>query len=130
MTSREHGRGHGCAGPDALNAAAGLGTAYASSSPVLLISGQIPSASLGKREGQLHEIEDQLDVFKPITKWNHRVSRVDARNRESRSGDGRTTIGCGAAFTYSIVFQTWGYKDKDIALLDEVLGDRGSKKGG
>ena len=30
-------------GPGALNATAGLGTAYASSSPVLLISGQITS---------------------------------------------------------------------------------------
>ncbi len=64
-------------GPGALNAAAGLGTAYASSSPVLLISGQIPSHTLGKRQGQLHEIEDQLDVFKPITKWNHRVTNVE-----------------------------------------------------
>ena len=64
-------------GPGALNATAGLATAYASSSPVLLISGQIPSATLGKRQGQLHEIEDQLDVFRPITKWNHRVTRVE-----------------------------------------------------
>ncbi|MGH2541366.1 MAG: thiamine pyrophosphate-binding protein, partial [Ardenticatenaceae bacterium] len=64
-------------GPGALNAAAGLGTAFASSSPVLLVSGQIASTSLGRREGQLHEIEDQLDVFKPITKWNHRVTRVE-----------------------------------------------------
>ncbi|GMQ74971.1 MAG: thiamine pyrophosphate-binding protein [Gammaproteobacteria bacterium] len=63
-------------GPGALNAAAGLGTAYASSSPVLLISGQIPSTSLGKRRGELHEIAEQLDVFKPITKWNHRVTRM------------------------------------------------------
>lgn len=54
-------------GPGALNASAGLGTAYASSSPVLLISGQIMSSALGKRRGELHEIEDQLDVFKPIT---------------------------------------------------------------
>ncbi len=64
-------------GPGALNAAAGLGTAFASSSPVLLISGQIASTSLGLRRGELHEIEEQLDVFKPITKWNHRVTRVD-----------------------------------------------------
>jgi acetolactate synthase-1/2/3 large subunit len=63
-------------GPGALNASAGLGTAYASSSPVLLISGQILSSALGKRQGQLHEVEDQLDVFKPITKWNHRVIKV------------------------------------------------------
>ena len=64
-------------GPGALNAAAGLGTAYATSSPVLLIAGQIPSNTLGKRRGELHEIEDQLDVFRPITKWNHRVTRVE-----------------------------------------------------
>ena len=63
-------------GPGALNATAGLGTAFASSSPVLLISGQIASNALGKRQGQLHEVEDQLDVFKPITKWNHRVTEV------------------------------------------------------
>ena len=63
-------------GPGALNATAGLGTAYASSSPVLLISGQIPSALLGKDTGQLHEVSEQLDVFKPITKWNHRISDV------------------------------------------------------
>ena len=64
-------------GPGALNASAGLGTAFASSSPVLLVSGQIDSRALGKRQGQLHEVEDQLDVFKPITKWNHRVTRVE-----------------------------------------------------
>ncbi len=61
-------------GPGALNATAGLGTAYASSSPVLLISGQINSNALGKGWGELHEVEEQLDVFKPITKWNHRVT--------------------------------------------------------
>jgi acetolactate synthase-1/2/3 large subunit len=64
-------------GPGALNASAGLGTAYACSSPVLLISGQISSDALGKGQGQLHEVEDQLDVFKSITKWNSRVTRVE-----------------------------------------------------
>ena len=64
-------------GPGALNAAAGLGTAYACSSPVLLISGQIRSDALGKGQGQLHEVEDQLDVFKSITKWNSRVTRAE-----------------------------------------------------
>ena len=64
-------------GPGALNTAAGLGTAYACSSPVLLISGQIGSDALGKGQGQLHEVEDQLDVFRPITKWNSRVTRPE-----------------------------------------------------
>ena len=64
-------------GPGAMNAASGLGTAYASSSPVLLISGQINSTGLGKNQGQLHEVHDQLDMFQPITKWNHRVTQVE-----------------------------------------------------
>lgn len=63
-------------GPGATNAAAGLGTAFATSSPVLLLSGQIPSTALGKRQGQLHEVEDQLEMFRPITKWNRRVTSV------------------------------------------------------
>lgn len=61
-------------GPGATNAAAGLGTAYATSSPVLLISGQIPGTALGKRQGQLHEVDDQLDLFRPLTKWNERIT--------------------------------------------------------
>ena len=32
---------------------------------------------MAEKKGQLHEIEDQLDVFRPITKWNHRVTRVE-----------------------------------------------------
>lgn len=64
-------------GPGALNASAGLGTAYAGSAPVLLISGQIHSDALGKGQGQLHEIDDQLDIFKPITKWNYRVESAE-----------------------------------------------------
>ena len=64
-------------GPGALNAAAAVGTAYASSSPVLLVSGQIDSSSLGQNRGALHEINDQLDVFKPITKWNARTTRPE-----------------------------------------------------
>ncbi|MEE8137589.1 MAG: thiamine pyrophosphate-dependent enzyme [Thermoanaerobaculia bacterium] len=64
-------------GPGAYNAGAGMGTAYAASSPVLLIAGQIMSSALGKQQGQLHEVDDQLDIFKPITKWNHRVTRVE-----------------------------------------------------
>ena len=64
-------------GPGALNAAAALGTAYAVSSPVLLISGQMESYNLGRQTGALHEIEDQLEVFRPITKWNARTTKPE-----------------------------------------------------
>ena len=65
-------------GPGALNATAGLGTAYATSSPVLLICGQIESYNLGKERGALHEVEDLQEVFRPITKWCSRIMSVEA----------------------------------------------------
>ena len=64
-------------GPGALNATAGLGTAYATSSPVLLVSGQIESYNLGQNRGALHEIGEQLDVFKHLTKWCGRSDKVN-----------------------------------------------------
>jgi len=63
-------------GPGALNATAAVGTAYAASAPVLVISGQIESYNQGKNQGVLHEVDDQLEVFRPLTKWCHRVSAV------------------------------------------------------
>ena len=61
-------------GPGALNATAALGTAFATSSPVLLISGQIESYNLGVNRGALHELGEQLDVFKHLTKWCERTT--------------------------------------------------------
>lgn len=63
-------------GPGLLNAAAGLSTAYAASSPVLMISGQIPRAKIGKDTGLLHEVNDQLQAIAPVTKWRRRVLEV------------------------------------------------------
>jgi len=63
-------------GPGALNATAAIGTAYATSTPVLLISGQIESYNLGQQRGAVHEIAGQKDVFKPITKWCYCVTSV------------------------------------------------------
>src|SRR6202162_4744546 len=63
-------------GPGLLNAAAGLSTAYSASSPVLMLSGQIPREQIGKNIGLLHEVNDQLDCIAPVTKWRRRVLQV------------------------------------------------------
>ncbi|MBI2468080.1 MAG: thiamine pyrophosphate-binding protein, partial [Candidatus Rokubacteria bacterium] len=63
-------------GPGLLNASSGLSTAYAASSPVLMISGQVPKRYLGKKVGVLHEVDDQLDAIAPVTKWRKRVLEV------------------------------------------------------
>jgi acetolactate synthase-1/2/3 large subunit len=56
-------------GPGMLNATAALSTAYACSSPVLAIVGQIPSEHIGKGLGALHEVNDQSHTLGTVTKW-------------------------------------------------------------
>ncbi len=62
-------------GTGLYNAAAGLATAYARSSPVLLIAGQVPRDRIGKNLGAVHEVLDQPDVVRPVTKWQRRALR-------------------------------------------------------
>ncbi len=62
-------------GPGLYNAAAGLSTAYSSNSKVLMIAGQIPRETIGKDMGGLHEVNDQLETIKPVTKFQKRLLR-------------------------------------------------------
>ena len=63
-------------GPGLLNAMSGLSTAYSASSPVLMLSGQIPRDSIGRDVGLLHEVNDQQECIRPVTKWRRRVLQV------------------------------------------------------
>ncbi len=60
-------------GVGVYNAAAGLATAYACSSPVLLIAGQVNRDGIGRDLGLLHDVHDQLAVVRPVTKWAARA---------------------------------------------------------
>lgn len=60
-------------GPGLLNALAGLATGYACSSRMLFISGQVPAAAIGKNFGLLHEIPDQSDILRSLSKWHRLV---------------------------------------------------------
>lgn len=60
-------------GPGLLNASAAIGTAYAASSPILVISGQIQKDLIGFDRGVLHEVNDQMDAIRPVTKAAYRV---------------------------------------------------------
>ena len=57
-------------GPGLLNAGAALSTAYACSSRTVLISGQIPSRTIGQGYGMLHEIPGQSELVASLTKWS------------------------------------------------------------
>ena len=66
-------------GPGFLNATAALATAYSTNARVLALVGQIQSDSINKGYGLLHEIPDQIGIFKTLTKWAERIeSPADA----------------------------------------------------
>ena len=74
--AKSTGRVGACAvvpGPGLLNAAGALCTAWSNYAPVLCVSGQIPSTSIGKGYGDLHEINDQLGMISHITKWSSSI---------------------------------------------------------
>ncbi|HVS37498.1 MAG TPA: thiamine pyrophosphate-binding protein [Gemmataceae bacterium] len=64
-------------GPGVFNAATPLSAAFTDSVPVLLISGQIPTAGRGLRSGYYHE-NDQLAACATLTKHRDRADSVDA----------------------------------------------------
>ena len=61
-------------GPGFLNSTAALATAYGLNAQVFCLTGQIPSAMIGKEQGVLHQIPDQLGVMKSLTKWAARMN--------------------------------------------------------
>jgi acetolactate synthase-1/2/3 large subunit len=65
-------------GPGAANAMGGLLEAWASSSPVLHLTGQIDSRFLGKQRGFIHEVPDQLGMLARLSKASYRPSSADA----------------------------------------------------
>ncbi len=67
-TTGELGVGLTSTGPGAGNAVTGLLEAFDANSPVLMITGQIPTRLLGRRRGSLHEAPDQPGMLRAVTK--------------------------------------------------------------
>jgi acetolactate synthase-1/2/3 large subunit len=109
-------------GPGLLNALAGVATAYACSSRVLCISGQIQSSAIGRGLGMLHEIPEQSRILSALTKWSGRADRVEdvprlvhEAFRQLRSGRPRPV---GIEFPPDVL-----QAQADITLLDPVQQD-------
>lgn len=60
-------------GPGILNAAAALNMAEWTSTPLLAVSGQIPSSFIGEHRGHLHEMYDQLATMQSFLKNAQRI---------------------------------------------------------
>jgi acetolactate synthase I/II/III large subunit len=68
-------------GPGVLNAAAALCTAMGNCSPIICLTGQVPSSFLGRGRGHLHELRDQAATLRSFIKdaW-----RIDSPGDASR----------------------------------------------
>ncbi|MCA0399636.1 MAG: hypothetical protein LCH38_02340 [Proteobacteria bacterium] len=62
-------------GPGMLNTTAALATAWGTCTPILCVTGQVPTSYLGKKRGHLHEIPDQLGTMRSLVKWAERIER-------------------------------------------------------
>lgn len=62
-------------GPGVLNTMGALCTAWALNAPLLCVTGQVPSAFLGKGRGHLHEIPDQQGAVRQFCKYVARIER-------------------------------------------------------
>src|SRR6201991_3485383 len=64
-------------GPGVLNAGAALLTAFGGHEPVVCLTGQVPTAFLGKGRGHLHEMPDQIATLRTFLKWADRIEYPD-----------------------------------------------------
>jgi acetolactate synthase I/II/III large subunit len=99
-------------GPGVFNTCAAIGTAYAASTPVLLLAGQIDRPNLGKNQGILHEVTEQLDVFRPITKWNKRVMEASDIPGTLETGIQKLRTGRPRPVEIEFPFDLWAIKGK------------------
>lgn len=65
-------------GPGVLNTGAALCTAFGASAPVMCLTGEAPSAFIGKGRGHLHELPDQRGMLRSFIKWAERIDEAAA----------------------------------------------------
>lgn len=109
-------------GVGVYNAAAGLATAYACSSPVCLIAGQVNRDGIGRDLGLLHDVHDQLDLVRPITKWARRVLDPAEIPGAIRDGFHAMTSGRKRPVEIEIPPETLAEKT-DVELLEPLPAD-------
>jgi acetolactate synthase-1/2/3 large subunit len=110
-------------GPGLLNASAGLSTAYAASSPVLVVAGQIPKGKIGQNVGLLHEVNDQLDAIAPVTKWRQRVLEIAEIPAAIREAARQLRTGRPRPVVVDIPPETLE-DEGDVTLLDPAPAER------
>ncbi len=112
-------------GPGLQNASAAIGTAYSASSPIMVVSGQIERDLIGVNRGMLHEVNDQLETIKPVTKWAQRI--LDPRDVPSAVNEAFYQLKSGRPRPVEIEIPPETLAEEaDIELIEPVSYERPS----
>ncbi len=65
-------------GPGATNTLTPLVESYAGSMPVLVVMSDVASPLVGRELGALHEVPNQIECFRPVTRWAEAVTEAVA----------------------------------------------------
>ena len=65
-------------GPGATNTLTPLVESYAGSMPVVVVMSDVASHLVGRDLGALHEVPNQIDCFRPVTRWAEAVTEASA----------------------------------------------------
>src|SRR5262245_9894187 len=63
-------------GPGATNVLTPLAESYAGSQPTVVITSDVASADLGREVGALHEVANQIECFRPVTRMAETLTRA------------------------------------------------------
>jgi len=64
--------------PGATSALTPLVESYAGSMPIVLVMSDVASQLVGRDVGALHEVPNQIECFKPVTRWAEAVTEAGA----------------------------------------------------
>src|SRR5256885_9097657 len=106
-------------GPGLLNASAALLTAYSMNAPVLALVGQIPDRDIGRKLGQLHEINDQAGIIARLVDHSALVPNAETAPRLVAEAFRAMASGRPGPAALECPINVWG-KRGEVALCDPL----------
>ena len=108
-------------GPGLLNTTAALCTAHGCATPILCITGQVPTQFLDRGRGHLHELKDQLAAVAGFTKWTARIERPADAPRVINEAFRQMLTGRPGAVVVEMAWDLFTAKDHILTLPRAVI---------
>ena len=106
-------------GPGLLNASAALLTAYSMNAQVLALVGQIPDRDIGRKLGQLHEINDQAGILARLVDHAALVPDAEAAPRMVAAAFREMATGRPGPAALECAINVWG-RPGNVTLCDPL----------